>query len=185
MSVSKQLQYNVGPTCKFLAQFQFNYFLLRRVLHKERGSSLLSRVSNSAWILTTLPNVGDSDPCNLNVKACSLLPCCSFIDVTILYSSCPFYNSLLFEFVWPDLSVWRLLIRRLISGISFLMLSAWLHRISFWSLLTTTSLSFLISSTHLSPGRSGMGIFQCRDSSHSGFKRHSHQLWEKSLGRML
>ena len=73
-------------------------------------------------------------------------------------------SSLLFEFVWPDLSVWRLLIRRLMAGISSLMLPmlpAWLLRISFWRLLATASLSFLISSKFLSPGRSGMGILQC------------------------
>ena len=52
-----------------------------------------------------------------------------------------------------------------ISSFMLPMLPAWLLRISFCRLLATASLSFRISSKFLSPGRSGMGMLQCRDSS--------------------
>ena len=60
---------------------------------------------------------------------------------------------------WSHLKVWRLLISRLMAGTSsFIGWTFWLRSNSFCNEVQTASLSFLISSTFLSPGRSEIDI---------------------------
>ena len=67
---------------------------------------------------------------------------------------------------WSDLKVWRLLISRLMAGTSsFIGWTFWLRSNSFCNEVQTASLSFLISSTFLSPGRSEIFIRYLRFSS--------------------
>ena len=67
---------------------------------------------------------------------------------------------------WSHLKVWRLLISRLMAGTSsFIGWTFWLRSNSFCNEVQTASLSFLISSTFLSPGRSEIFIRYLRFSS--------------------